>query len=93
MQISTDGLYSIKSKISGGNGGTTIACFSGDFGGATLVLGYYDSFGNFIVFVDGSVTGTDTQYQINHGASIQPIVQVTGSGGSTAIAVAIAARV
>ena len=93
MIITIDGEYILKSGVRGSNGGTTNVLVSGVFGTAGLVLGYYNEFGTFIGFTDGTITQTDSEFSVSHGIGITPILQVTTANGSTNISVVIAGKV
>ena len=82
MKIIEDGKYILRSGVVGGGGTVTTVMVSGNLGGGTLTIGYYDDYSNFIPFVDGVVTGTNTQYVISHGSGVVPFLDVTGSIGA-----------
>lgn len=88
MIIVSDGVYSLKTPYSGTC--KTIVYVSGVLGTAVLSVGYYDDFDNVIPIVNGLITVSDTQYIVENGLGVDPVLSVSGSDGSTNISVLVA---
>lgn len=89
MILNSNGLTTLDSKF----GGTciTIVSISGIFGSAVLTFGYLDDFKNFIPYIDGDIAGTDTQYRIENGLGVVPVLEIAGADGTTNISVLVSA--
>lgn len=86
MQITGNGTYIVRNAIQGAAGDKTILYVSGDFGTATVILGYYNGAVPkvFIPLVGGTLA-VDDQYTITDSSAVPIQIKVTGANGATDI--------
>lgn len=81
MKITEDGIYPVKQTYSTAAIGTSVVLVSGDLGGGTATLGYYDEESTFIPFTDGEMIPGEQLY-VHHGLQIRMFAEVVGSSGA-----------
>lgn len=87
MLITENSVVKVQGK-SGQGGGTSIVLLSGEAGGATVTLGYYDHANAFIPLTDGLLSA-GAQYQVDHGSDVPMYAQISGATGTTSLSLMV----